>query len=112
MAPIGTANLTRTPNNSRKLLLVLASTLVTLVIVEVMARLILPTPGARPFDPDNIPGLLTSYPTRHYAYTPGFTGTVDTEEYHTDIRINELGLRDDAVEPGEMVDILAAGMPF
>jgi hypothetical protein len=96
----------------KKLLLVLASTVLSLVIVEVMTRLILPTPGVRPFDPDHIPGLLASHPTRYYTYTPGFTGKVDTEEYHTDIKINKMGLRDDAVKPGETVDILAAGNSF
>jgi hypothetical protein len=96
----------------KKLLLVLVSTILSLVIVEVLTRLVLPAPGARTYDSDYIPGLLTPHPTRYYAYTPGFEGEVDTEEYHTDININNLGLRDDGVAEGETVDILAAGNSF
>ncbi|UCG52975.1 MAG: hypothetical protein JSW58_05295 [Candidatus Latescibacterota bacterium] len=96
----------------KKLLLVLTSTLLSLVIVEVIARLLLSQPGVRPFDPNRLRGLLTFHPTRHYAYTPGFVGTTDTEEYHTDVRINALGLRDDEVDPDSSVDVLAAGDSF
>jgi hypothetical protein len=96
----------------KKLWLVSTATLFSLLIVEALARLILPAPGARPFPPHYIPGLIVPHSTRHYAYAPGFKGRSDTGEYHIDVGINSLGLRDDEIIPNERIDILAAGNSF
>ena len=95
--------------NRKNLLLAFAATLVTLVVAEVAMRVALPLPGVSPVPADAVPGLLIPHPTRHYAYTPNFVGQLRTENYGIDIRINSLGLRDESIEPGDTVDILAVG---
>jgi hypothetical protein len=94
----------------KKLLLAATSSLLAILLAEVVVRIVLPAPG---FYPARTPiGLLMPHPTRGYAYSPGFSGVIETSEYTINVDINEMGLRDDTVNAGEHIDILAAGDSF
>jgi len=86
--------------------------LVTLLLAEVGARILLPQPGLQPFPPNQPAQLLIEHPDRSYAYRPGFSGKVHEAPHAIDVTINELGMRDDPVLPEETIDILAVGDSF
>lgn len=86
--------------------------LVTLLLAEVGARILLPQPGLQPFPPSQPPQLLIEHPHRSYAYRPGFSGKANEAPHAIHVTINALGMRDDPVAPGEAIDILAVGDSF
>jgi hypothetical protein len=99
------------PKKERKLksvLFGLVLLVITVGVTEGFVRLLLPPPGLVETG-QAIPGLLIPHPTREYTYAPGFVGSGGNRQNHVDISINSMGLRDDDVRPGEVIDILACG---
>jgi hypothetical protein len=86
--------------------------LATLLLAEIGARIFLPPPGLQPFPPNQPAQLLIKHPDRSYAYRPGFSGTVHDAPHTVAVAINERGMRDDPVSPGEPIDVLAVGDSF
>lgn len=73
-------------------------------------RIALPDPGFTPFPPYS-PDLLTSEKRRSYTYNPGYIGEAGGRN-RIELSINNLGMRDDDVTPGEPIDVLAVGDSF
>ncbi len=96
---------------------VLASLLVifliaSVMVIELMSRLLLPRPGFYPFPKHQPPGLLEPHPTRFYTYASDFSARVVTEEYNITVKTNSWRLRDDPILPNETPEILAIGDSF
>ena len=81
-----------------RVVLTMVSLFISMAIVEVATRVVLPRPGFQriPTDSQIIP-----HPTRGYSYSPNYPGFT-----------NSWGLRDDPIGPDERVDILAVGDSF
>lgn len=91
-------------------LLILVSVALALLLAEAAVRIALPPPGFFPVK--SPPGLLVPHPERGYAYAPGFEGRILTDDYDIRVKTNSRGLRDDEVDAGSPVDILAIGDSF
>lgn len=96
----------------RRLLLAAMATLGSLLFVEMVVRIVLPSPGLQPFPRGRPLGLLVPHESRGYAYAPAFAGTITTPEYQIELATNSLGLRDDPVAAGEHIEVLAVGDSF
>lgn len=94
----------------KNLLLIVMSGIFALLITELAVRMTLPRPGF--VEREEPAGLLIPHASRDYAYAPGYSGLVETEDYRIHIDINSMGLRDDPIEPDTPVDILAIGDSF
>lgn len=96
----------------KTLIFIAAVAFISISVTQLIVRLSLPPPGFTPIAPQNLAGLITPHAARDYAYAAGFVGKINTWEYHTDMAINSIGLRDDEIGPDEKIDIVAAGNSF
>lgn len=98
-------------NRSAQLALLAGSSLVSLVLLEVLVRLFVPPPGLIPFGIVETRELMKPDPVRGYRYASGYSRRIVTENYTIDFETNSFGLRD--VEPesvaADRVPILVVG---
>ncbi len=80
--------------------------------MEMLSRQLLLRPGFLPVDAEQLPGLLVQHPTRGYAHSANYSGSIRTGERELEIVTNSLGLRDAPIELGENIQILAVGNSF
>lgn len=101
-------------NVSRKsaVVLTLSSILLSLLLAELVVRIVLPHPAYYRGHPGNVPGLVSEHPTRNYSWTAGFQGRMVTADFDTAYDISSQGLRDSVVSPGSSVRVLAIGDSF
>lgn len=95
--------------------LLMMSFVLSLVLAEIVCRLMLPPPGFVPRGSDDIPGLWVEQPTRGYTYAPQFTGTIAREDFSITVRTSELGFRANSgrkVQLGSRPLVLAVGDSF
>lgn len=96
----------------KNLLLSAIVMLVCLLLGEVALRMWHERPGFSNFPEDQPAGLYVAHPIRYYEMAPNFDSVIDAELYNIQVSTNALGLRDDPVQPGETIDILAVGDSF
>lgn len=76
-------------------ILLVLSLALSLVLAEIVCRLMLPPPGFVPRGSDDIPGLWVEHPTRGYTYARQFSGAIAREDFSITVRTSELGFRTD-----------------
>ncbi len=97
-------------NRMRKAMFALVALALSLLAVETMTRLLVPTPWIVPRRPAEDPFLIP-HPERGYAFRPSFTNEWRSADYAFLVRLNELGLRDTSLAEAKAggLRILALG---
>ena len=79
--------------------LVILSLVLSLVLAEIVCRLMLPPPGFIPRGIGEPAGLLREHATRGFSYALNFSGSMKTADFSTEIRIGVNGFRDIPAPP-------------
>ncbi|MDB4497982.1 hypothetical protein N9251_01430 [Gammaproteobacteria bacterium] len=94
----------------RNLILLLVSCGIFLLLGEAAVRVVFPEIGSSGFPPYS-PELLVPNERRSYNYQPGYEGIAGGKN-GVYLSINNLGMRDADVVPGELISVLAVGDSF